>query len=141
MGDRIPVVEAFHVRPVLLGIDGPALIPFCLTVDREAPAYLLATGSSGGQRPRAMGVLSSQCAGGCRPRRAVRSSSSSGMTPRRGSQRASFGLHARGNEECRADTLGLAPIGRPKSLVDMLLSPATPEPPGQATRAIVRCQS
>jgi hypothetical protein len=32
-------------------------------------------------------------------------------------------------------------VGRPKSLVDMLLSPAAPEPPGQATRAIVRCQS
>jgi hypothetical protein len=63
------------------------------------------------------------------------------MTPRRGSQRASFGLHAQGNEECQADTLGLAPVGRPQSLVDMLLSPATPEPPGQATRAIVRCQS
>ena len=69
-------------------------------------------------------------AGCCRPRRVVRSSSSSGMTPRRGSQRASFGLDARGNEECQADTLGLAPVGRPKSLVDMLLSPATPEPPG-----------
>ncbi len=63
------------------------------------------------------------------------------MTPRRGSQRASFGLDARGNEECQADTLGLAPVGRPQSLVDMLLSPAAPEPPGQATRAIVRCQS
>jgi len=68
-------------------------------------------------------------AGCCRSRKAVRSSSSSGMTPRRGSQRASFGLHARGNEECRADTIGLVPVGRPKSLVDMLLSPALPEPP------------
>src|SRR5262249_59477933 len=77
-----------------------------------------------------MSVLSNSLASGCRPRRAVRSSSSSGMTPRGGSQRASFGLHARGNEECQADTLGLAPVGRPKSLVDMLLSPATPEPPG-----------
>src|SRR5499427_10483520 len=76
-----------------------------------------------------MSVLSNSLASGCRPRRAVRSSSSSGMTPRGGSQRASFGLHARGNEECQADTLGLAPVGRPKSLVDMLLSPATPEPP------------
>lgn len=65
---------------------------------------------------------------GCRPRWAVRSSSSSGMTPRRGSQRASFGLHARGNEECRAEAIGLAPGGRPKTTVDMLLSPATPEP-------------
>ena len=53
------------------------------------------------------------------------------MTPRRGSQRASFGLHARGNAECRAVTIGLAPaVGRPQSLVDLLLSPATPEPPG-----------
>src|SRR5215510_14352395 len=77
-----------------------------------------------------MSVLSSWRAGCSRPRRAVRSSSSSGMTPRRVSQRASFGLDARGNEECQADTLGLAPVGRPKSLVDMLLSPATPEPPG-----------
>src|SRR5215510_9991217 len=55
-----------------------------------------------------------------RPRRAVRSSSSFGMTPRRGCQRASFGLHARGNEECRADTIGLVPVGgRPKSLVGL----------------------
>jgi hypothetical protein len=99
------------------------------------------SGFWGGQRPRAMSVLSNPCAGGCRPHWAVRSSSSSGMAPRWGSQRASFGLHARGNEECQADTLGLAPVGRPQSLVDMLLSPATPEPPGQATRAIVRCQS
>src|SRR5262244_3130860 len=76
-----------------------------------------------------MSVSSSRCAVCCRPRRAVRSSSSSGMAPRRGSQRASFGLHARGNEECLADTIGLAPVGCPKSLVDMLLSPATPEPP------------
>src|SRR5215831_9651760 len=98
-------------------------------------------GSWGVPRPRAMSVLSNSLASCCRPRRAVRSSSSSGMTPRGGSQRASFGLHARGNEECQADTLGLAPVGRPKSLVDMLLSPATPEPPDQATRDIVRCQS
>jgi len=96
--------------------------------------------SWGGRCPRAMSVLS-RLTGCCRPQKAVRSSSSSGMTPRRGSQRASFGLHARGNEECRADTIGLVPVGRPKSLVDMLLSPALPEPPGQATRAIVRCQS
>ena len=48
------------------------------------------------------------------------------MTPRRGSQRASFGLHARGNEECRADTIGLAPVGRPQSLVDMLLCTSVP---------------
>jgi len=39
------------------------------------------------------------------------------------------------------DTIGLVPVGRPKSLVDMLLSPAWSKPPGQATRAIVRCQS
>src|SRR5215471_4974600 len=76
-----------------------------------------------------MSVLS-RLTGCCRPQKAVRSSSNSGMIPRRGSQRASFGLHARGNEECQADTIGLAPVGRPKSLVDMLLSPATPEPPG-----------
>src|SRR5262245_66222916 len=90
---------------------------------------LCGRGSWGGQCPRAMSVLS-RLAGCCRPQKAVRSSSSSGMTPGWGSQRASFGLHARGNEECRADTIGLAPVGRPKSLVDMLLSPATPEPPG-----------
>ena len=98
-------------------------------------------GSSGSRCPRAMSVLASRSAGCCRPRRAVRSSSSSGMTPRRGFQRASFGRNARGNEECRADTIGLAPVGRPKSTVGMLLSPAPPEPPGQATRDIVRGQS
>jgi transposase len=42
---------------------------------------------------------------------AVRSSSNSGMAPTRGSQRASFGLSARGNEECRAHSIGLAPVG------------------------------
>ena len=48
----------------------------------------------------------------------------------RGSQRASFGLNARGNEEGRAEAIGLAPVGRPKTTVGMLLSPASPEPPG-----------
>ena len=52
------------------------------------------------------------------------------MTPCGGSQRASFGLNARGNEECRAEAIGLAPVGRPKTTVGMLLSPASPEPPG-----------
>ena len=75
------------------------------------------------------------------PRWAVRSSRYSGMTPSQGSQRASFGVDARENEECRADATGLAPTEAPKTPVDMLLSPAVPEPSGQATSRIVPCQS
>jgi hypothetical protein len=139
-------LEAF--LPLLLPAARALNVPYEILVvgDGSATPIVLrnvgcGSGSWGARCPRAMSVLSSRCAGCCRPRWAVRSSSSSGMTSRRGSQRASFGLNARGNEECRADTIGLAPVGRPKSTVDMLLSPATPEPPGQATRDIVRCQS
>ncbi len=39
------------------------------------------------------------------------------MTPWRGSQLALFGLNARGNEEGRAEAIGLAPVGRPKTTV------------------------
>jgi hypothetical protein len=63
------------------------------------------------------------------------------MTPSQVSHRGSFGLDARGHEECRADATGLAPVEAPTTPVDRLLAPAVPEPSGQATWRLVPGQS